>query len=94
MDKLKEMRSSGQSAGYQRGGGTSRPKMSEEERQKKLEEMQQNAQWRNEVRTQHVNRHRAEEKRTEEMEDSNNCRENQERASSLFKLFIFLVLKI
>lgn len=80
INKLKDIRGpSGGGDSYQ-----SSSKLSDEERKRRLEEMQQNAQWRNEVRNQNVNKYKMDTKREEEMDARNNSRSNQQEASKNF----------
>lgn len=59
--------------------------MSEEEKQKRLQEMQENAKWRNEVRTTNVKKYKYEAKYEEKLEEASNTKGSQAEASRYFK---------
>jgi len=59
-------------------------KLSEEEKQKRLQEMQENAKWRNEVRTTNVKKYKYEAKYEEKLEEASNTKGSQAEASRYF----------
>jgi hypothetical protein len=92
INQLKDIRGKG-SGKFSTGNVTSRAisnQLSEEEKQKRLNEMQQNAQWRNEMRSKNVRKYNMDDRRDEEIDARNNSRENQHEASKLFKFVDYL----
>jgi hypothetical protein len=68
-------------------------KLSEEEKRKRLAEMEQNAKWRSDTRDKNVSKYRDEEKREDEMQKLNKGKDMQDEASSLFKYEILLAVR-
>ncbi len=60
-------------------------KMSDEEKQLRLAEMQQNAKWRNDVRSSNINKYKSEEHNEKRLQDESNTDDSKVEASQYFK---------
>lgn len=65
--------------------GTSGKKLTDEEKQRRLKEMQENAKWRQEVREKNIKTYKYEEKKEEELEKKSKSARMQSEAALLFK---------
>ncbi len=59
--------------------------MSDEEKQRRLQEMQENAKWRNEVRHTNIKRYKSDAKLEEKLEKESTSKDSQVEASHYFK---------
>jgi hypothetical protein len=90
IEKIKQIRSSdGPKPSYNKNVSS---KLSEEEKQRRLAEMQANASWRNDVRAKNVSKYKSDEKKDEEMQEDNNMKHRQAEASAHFKFLYILFL--
>lgn len=60
-------------------------KLSDEEKQRRLKEMEQNAKWRQEVREKNVKNYKNEERKEQELEKKSKSSRMQSEAALLFK---------
>lgn len=60
-------------------------KMSEEEKQRRLQEMQENAKWRNDVRSSNIKKYKSDAKLEEKLEKESSSKNSQVEASNYFK---------
>jgi hypothetical protein len=88
IDKLKNLRGKGPSSGSfsgRHGPSNVTSKLSDEEKRRRLAEMEDNAKWRSDVRNKNVTKYKDDERREDEMQERNKGKNMQDEASSLFK---------
>lgn len=92
INKLKDLKGSSSigSAGSS-GERPSTKKLSDEEKRRRLEEMQSNAKWRDDVRHKNISKFEADEKREKRLEEVSRSSRMQTEASNMFKLVFFLL---
>jgi len=94
IEKLNQIRKS--KNGTSGGGGSDdadkrnansnvRAKLTEEEKQKRLAEMQDNAKWRNDIRNKNVSKYKQDDKKEEALQQNNNAKHYQKEAAHNFK---------
>jgi hypothetical protein len=62
-----------------------RTKLTEEEKQTRLAEMQDNAKWRNDIRNKNVSKYKQDDKKEDELQQNNNAKHYQKEAAHNFK---------
>jgi hypothetical protein len=68
-------------------------KLTEQEKQRRLQEMQENAKWRNDVRSNNVKKYKTDAKYEEKLEEQSKDKNSQAEASNYFKFILFLIFK-